>query len=97
MSMFIGQGLSLEARCSAQAERRAANTATAAASEASAAAADSMAAAAADSTVAAAALTERASSASQPFFAPLCNILAAANAVACTIIAQASSIIVVWE
>ena len=69
MSMFIGQGLSLEARCSAQAERRAANTATAATSEASAAAADSMAAAAADSTAAAAALTERASSASRPFFA----------------------------
>ncbi len=61
MSMFIGQGLSLEARCSAQAERRAANTATAAASEASAAAANS--------TVAAAALTERASSASWQFFA----------------------------
>ena len=69
MSMLIGQGLSFEARCSAQAERRAANTATAAASEASAAAADSMAAAAVDSTVAAAALTERASSASRPFFA----------------------------
>ncbi len=60
MSMFIGQGLSLEAHCSAQAERRTANTATTAASEASAAAADSMAAAAA---------TERASSASPPLFA----------------------------
>ncbi len=69
MSMFIGQGLSLEARRAAQAERRAANTATAAASEAAAAAANSMAAAAVDSTVAAAALTERASSASRPFFA----------------------------
>ena len=67
--MFIGQGLYLEAGHAAQAERRAANTATAAASEASAAAADSMAAAAADSTAAAAALTERASSASLPFFA----------------------------
>ncbi len=42
MSMFIGQGLSLEARRTAQAERRAANTATAAASEAAAAAADSV-------------------------------------------------------
>jgi hypothetical protein len=61
--------LSLEARCSAQAERQAANTATAAASEASAAAANSMAAAAANSTVAAAALTERASSVYRPFFA----------------------------
>ncbi len=38
-SMFLGQGLSLEARHAAQAERRAANTATAAASEAAAAAA----------------------------------------------------------
>jgi hypothetical protein len=55
MSMFIGQGLSLEARRAAQARRRAANTATAAASEAAAAAAASTAAAAA---------TERASSAS---------------------------------
>jgi hypothetical protein len=69
MSMFIGQGLSLEARRPAQAERRAANTATAAASEAAAAVADSMAIAAADSTTAAAALTERASSAYRPFFA----------------------------
>jgi hypothetical protein len=70
--MFIGQGLSLEARHAAQAERRAANTATAAASAAAAAAAaaaaDSTAAATADST-AAAAVTERASSASLPFFA----------------------------
>ncbi len=69
MRMFIGQGLSLEARCAAQAERRAANTATAAASEAAVAAADSMAAAVADSTAVAAALTKRASSASWPFFA----------------------------
>ena len=61
VSMFIGQGLSLEARHAAQAERRAANTATAAASEAAAAVANSMAAAAA--------LTNRASSASRPFFA----------------------------
>jgi hypothetical protein len=68
VSMFIGQGLSLEARHAAQAERGAANTATAAASEAAAAVANSMAAAAADSTAAAAALTERASSASWPFF-----------------------------
>ncbi len=60
MSMFIGQGLSLEARCAAQAERRAANTTTAAASEAAAAAAASTAAAAA---------TERAKSASPPLFA----------------------------
>jgi hypothetical protein len=66
--MFIGQGLSLEARHAAQAERRAANTATAAASAAAAAAADSTAAATADST-AAEAVTERASSASPPFFA----------------------------
>ncbi len=50
MSMFIGQGLSLEARRAAQAERWAANTATAAASEAAAVAADSMAVAADDST-----------------------------------------------
>ncbi len=69
MSMFIGQGLSLEARRATQAERRAANTATAAASEAAAAAANSMAAAAADSMAAAAALTKWASSASRPFFA----------------------------
>jgi hypothetical protein len=61
MSMFIGQGLSLEAHLAAQAERRAANTTMAAASE--------VAAAAADSTAVAAALTERASSASRPFFA----------------------------
>jgi hypothetical protein len=60
MRMFIGQGLSLEARCAAQAERRAANTATAAASEVAAVAAPSTAAAAA---------TERASSASLPLFA----------------------------
>jgi hypothetical protein len=38
--MFIGQGLSLEARCAAQAERQAANTATAAASAAEVAAAE---------------------------------------------------------
>jgi hypothetical protein len=69
MSMFIGQGLSLEACHATQAERWAANTATAATSEAAAAAANSMAAAAADSTAAAAALTKRASSASWPFFA----------------------------
>ncbi len=67
--MFIGQGLSLEACHAAQAERRAANTATAAASEVAAAVANSMAAAVADSTAAAAALTNRASSASRPFFA----------------------------
>ncbi len=60
MSMFIGQGLSLEACHAAQAERRAANTATAAASAAAAAAAASTASAAA---------TERASSASPPLFA----------------------------
>ncbi len=69
MSMFIGQGLSLEACRATQAERQAANTATVATSEAAAAAADSMAAAAADSTAAVAALTERVSSASRPFFA----------------------------
>jgi hypothetical protein len=69
VSMFIGQSLSLEACHAAQAERRAANTATAAVSEAAATVANSMAAAAADSTVAAAALTERVSSASRPFFA----------------------------
>ncbi len=62
MSMFIGQGLSLEARHAAQAERWAANTATAAASAAAAAAAASTAAAAA---------TERVSSASLPLFALL--------------------------
>ncbi len=60
MSMFIGQGLSLEACRAAQAERQAANTPTAAASEATAAAAASTAAAAA---------TKRASSASPPLFA----------------------------
>jgi len=59
--MFIGQGLSLEARRAAQAERRSANTATASASVA--------AAAAAASTTAAAAANERASSASPPLFA----------------------------
>ena len=59
--MFIGQGLSLEARRAAQAERRSANTATAPASVA--------AAAAAASTTAAAAANERASSASPPLFA----------------------------
>jgi hypothetical protein len=69
VSMFIAQGLSLEARHAAQAERQAANIATAAASEAAAAVANSMTAAAADSTAAAAALTNRASSASRPFFA----------------------------
>ncbi len=69
VSMFIGQGLSLEARHAAHAERQAANTATAAASEAAAAVANPMAAAAADSMAAAAALTNRASSASRPFFA----------------------------
>jgi hypothetical protein len=53
--MFIGQGLSLEARRAAQAERQSANTATAPASVA--------AAAAAASTTAAAAANERASSA----------------------------------
>jgi len=37
VSMFIGQGLSLEARHAAQAERRSANTATAAASATAAA------------------------------------------------------------
>ena len=41
VSMFIGQGLSLEALHAAQAERLAANTATAATSAAAAAAADS--------------------------------------------------------
>jgi hypothetical protein len=60
VSMFLGQGLSLEAHHAAQAERRAANTTTAAASAAAAAVADSMAAAAA---------TKRASSASPPLFA----------------------------
>ena len=40
ISMFIGQGLSLEARHAAQAERRSANTATAPASAAAAAAAE---------------------------------------------------------
>jgi len=45
--MFIGQGLSLEARRAAQAERRSANNATTAASAAAAAAAASTAAAAA--------------------------------------------------
>jgi hypothetical protein len=60
MSMFIGQGFSLEACRATQAERQAANTTTAAASEAAAAAAASTAAAAA---------TERASPASQPLFA----------------------------
>jgi hypothetical protein len=69
VSMFIGQGLTLEARHATQAERRAANTATVAASEAAAAVASSMAAVAADSTAAAAALTNWASSASWPFFA----------------------------
>ncbi len=64
----MGQGLSLEARHAAQAERRAANTATAAASEAAAAVANSMKAAAADSMTAAAALTNHASSASRLFF-----------------------------
>ena len=59
--MFIGQGLSLEARRAAQAERRSANTTTAPASVA--------AAAAAASTTAAAAANERASSASPPLFA----------------------------
>jgi len=59
--MFIGQGLSLEARRAAQAERRSANTATAPASVA--------AAAATASTTAAAAANERASSASPPLFA----------------------------
>jgi len=59
--MFIGQGLFLEARCTAQAERQSANTATAPASVA--------AAAAAASTTAAAAANERASSASLPLFA----------------------------
>jgi hypothetical protein len=58
--MFIGQDLSLEARRAAQAERRSANTAKATTSVA--------AAAAAASTVAAA-VTERALSASPPFFA----------------------------
>jgi hypothetical protein len=58
--MFIGQGLSLEARRAAQAERRSANTAKAPASVAAAAAAASTAAAAAN---------ERASSASPPLFA----------------------------
>ncbi len=43
VSMFIGQGLSLEARHAAQAERRAADTAAAAASEAAAVVANSMA------------------------------------------------------
>ena len=66
MSMFIGQSLSLEACHAAQAERRAANTATAAASEAAAAVANSMAAAAADSTAVAAVLTEWASSIAPP-------------------------------
>jgi hypothetical protein len=69
VGMFLSQGLSLEARHAAQAERRAANTATAAASEAAAAVANSMAAAAANFTAAAVALTKRASSASRPFFA----------------------------
>jgi hypothetical protein len=59
VSMFIGQGLSLEARHAAQAERRSANTATAPASAAAAAAAASTAATAA---------TKRASSASPPLF-----------------------------
>ena len=59
--MIIGQGLSLEARRAAQAERRSANTATVPASVA--------AAAAAASTTAAAAANERASSASPPLFA----------------------------
>ena len=48
--MFIGQGLSLEARRAAQAERRSANTATASASVAAAAAAASTTAAAAGRT-----------------------------------------------
>jgi hypothetical protein len=58
--MFIGQGLSLEARRAAQAERRSADTAKAPTSVAAAAAAASTAAAAAN---------ERASSASPPLFA----------------------------
>jgi hypothetical protein len=57
--MFIGQGLSLEARHAAQAERWSANTATAPASAAAAAVVASTAAVAA---------TERASSASPPLF-----------------------------
>jgi hypothetical protein len=70
----------LEARHATQAERRAANTATAAASAAAAAAADSTAVATADST-AAAAVTERASSASPPFFAlsPLADMVSVAS------------------
>ena len=60
LSLFIGQGLTLDARHAAQAERRSANTAKAPASAAAAAAAASTAAAAA---------TERALSASLPFFA----------------------------
>ena len=77
--MFIGQGLSLEARRAAQAERRTANTATAPASVAAAAAAATTTAAAAAnerassaaaaSTSAAAVANERASSASPPLFA----------------------------
>ena len=58
--MFIGQGLTLDARRAAQVERRSANTAKAPASAAAAAAAASTAAAAA---------TEWALSASQPLFA----------------------------
>ncbi len=59
VSMFIGQGLTLDARRAAQVERRSANTAKAPASAAAAAAASTEAAAA----------TERALSASQPLFA----------------------------
>ena len=76
VSMYIGQGLSLEARRAAQAERRAANTGTAAAPVAAAAAAASTPAAAA------AAATESASSASSPIMAstspptsPKCPVL----------------------
>jgi hypothetical protein len=58
--MFIGQGLTLDARRAAQVERRSANTAKAPASAAAAAAAASTAAAAA---------TKWALSASQPLFA----------------------------
>ena len=58
--MFIGQGLTLDARRAAQVERQSANTAKAPASAAAALAAASTAAAAA---------TERALSASQPLFA----------------------------
>jgi len=61
VSMFIGQGLSLETRCAAQAKRRTANTTTATA------AASSAASTAASTAVAVA--TNRASSVSPSFFA----------------------------